>query len=276
MPQIPIEDNFADILTKAQRGLGTSWEHLASAAGVSLVDVQSLLAMQYNDVVARRLARHLHLGPNALSEMALKGYGSFFPKFRAGFAAFNTLHSGMSVNSYLIWDRRSKLAAAIDTGATCDEMLGLLKDEGLKLKYLFVTHNHPDHVACAQEISAHTQADVWMHGADGEIGPLKINTLSGDEFFHIGELAIKVIHLGGHSPGAVAYYVTGLSYPIVFVGDAIFAGSIGKVPADHLSNISKLRKKILSPLPGDTVIASGHGPLTHVGAEKIKNPFFGR
>ncbi len=276
MAQVPIEDNYVDILKKAQLGLGASWDRLALAAGLSRGEVESLLSDQYNDVVARRLACHLHLGPNALSDLALKGYSSFFPKFKDGFAAFNTPFEGMTVNSYLIWDRRSKQAAAFDTGGDASEMRDLLKALGLSLKYLFITHDHPDHVALVEDLHTKTGCDVWMHKGDQADAQFKSKALLGGEFFHIGELAIKIIHVGGHTPGAVAYYITGLGQSVAVVGDAIFAGSIGKITGDYLGNIALLRKKLLSTLPIDTVIAPGHGPMTTVATEKMKNPFFGR
>ncbi len=275
MGLIPIEDNYCDILLKAQKGLGATWERISHAASVSMDDINSLIGGKYNDVVARKVARHLHLGPNALSDLVLRGYMPKFPSFKNGFNAFNTRFGDMTVNSYLIWDKRSKQAAAFDTGAECGELLDLIKQEGLTLKYLFLTHNHPDHVAQIEAFKTHTNAEIWIHDLD-RIEDARVKYFVDAAFFHVGPLSIKAIHVGGHTAGSTVFYVTGLSYPTAIVGDAIFAASMGKSASGHLSTISILRKKILSALPADTVLACGHGPVTSIAEEKLRNPFFAK
>jgi len=79
----------------------------------------------------------------------------------------------------------------------------------------------------------------------------------------------------GHSPGLTTYYITGLSWPLAVVGDAIFAGSMGGSITAFEEQLKNDREKIL-PLPRDTVLACGHGPLSTIGQEKQHNPFFAR
>ena len=100
-------------------------------------------------------------------------------------------------------------------------------------------------------------------------------TFQENAHFHLGELAIKTLFTWGHSPGMTTFYVTGLSYPLAIVGDSIFASSMGGSPTHYEIQLRNNRQKILK-LPLDTVLASGHGPLTTLKEEKQHNPFFAR
>src|SRR5688572_2396676 len=161
MARIPLEDNFNDVINKAQRGLKISDADLAQRAEVSLEDLAAVKAGKPLDAVIRRVARHLKLSPDALEVLAHKQWYPQLPDFPKGFAAFNTAYEDMTVNSYLIWDPRAKLAAAFDTGATCQAMLDLLNAEKLKLHYIFLTHTHEDHVADLARLATETKAEVW-------------------------------------------------------------------------------------------------------------------
>jgi hydroxyacylglutathione hydrolase len=133
MSRIPLEDNFTDVIGKAQRGLKISDSDLAARAEVSLADLAAVQGGRVIDAVIRRIARHLRLGPGALEDLAHQAWYPAIPDMKLGFAMFNTAYEDMRVNSYLVWDPRSKVAAAFDTGADCGEMLDLVRAEGLKL-----------------------------------------------------------------------------------------------------------------------------------------------
>ena len=222
--------------------------------------------------VIRRVARHLHLGPDALEVLTAKSWYPEQPNFPTGFAAFNTAFEDMTVNSYLVWDSRTKLAAAFDTGANCDAMLDTIHAEKLKLEYIFITHTHDDHIADLKKLAAGTTAEVWA----GELEPVDFpgaKTFKENAHFHLGKLAIKTLFTWGHSPGMTTFYITGLSWPLAVVGDSIFASSMGGSPTHFAEQYRNNREKILT-LPNDTVLACGHGPLTTLGQEKRHNPFF--
>src|SRR5262249_46047418 len=155
------EDNFDDVINKAQRGLKVSDEQLANLAGVSAADLKAVKSGQVIDAVIRRVARHLRLAPNALEALAHKRWYPEAPVFPHGFAMFNTPHDGMTVNSYLVWDARTKAAAAFDTGDKCDAVLDLARAEGLKVRYIFITHTHDDHIADLEKLARGTGAEVW-------------------------------------------------------------------------------------------------------------------
>ena len=114
--------------------------------------------------VLRRLARHLRLSPDALEALALRRWYPQQAIFPRGFAAFNTPCGDMTVNSYLVWDTREKVAAAFDTGADATEMLDLIRAEGLRLRYIFLTHTHHDHVGGLTQLAGETGAEVWYQG----------------------------------------------------------------------------------------------------------------
>jgi glyoxylase-like metal-dependent hydrolase (beta-lactamase superfamily II) len=274
MARIPLEDNFNDIVNKAQRGLKITDEDLAHRAEVSLTDLTAVKNGQPLIPVLRRIARHLRLGPDALEALATRSWYPNQPNFPTGFAAFNTPYEDMTVNSYLIWDARTKQAAAFDTGADCTAMLDTIHAEKLDLQYLFLTHTHEDHVADLTKLVASTKAEVWAH----EIEPAPIatgRTFKENVHFHVGPLSIKTLLTSGHSPGMTTYYITGLSWPLAVVGDAIFSGSMGGSATAFEEQLRNNKDKIYT-LPRDTVLACGHGPLSTVGQERQHNPFFAR
>ncbi len=274
MARIPLEDNFNDVINKAQRGLKISDAELAQRADVTPEDLAAIKSGKTLDPVIRRVARHLRLSPDALENLAHKRWYPQLPDFPKGFAMFNTPHDDMTVNSYLIWDPRTRLAAAFDTGADCEGMLNILQAEELNLRYIFITHTHEDHVAALPRLAGETKAEVWA----SELEPAPFpgaKTFKENVHFHVGSLAVKTLFTFGHSPGMTTYFVTGLSWPIAFVGDSVFASSMGGSASHYADQYRNNREKIFT-LPRDTVLACGHGPLTTLAQEKQTNPFFAR
>jgi glyoxylase-like metal-dependent hydrolase (beta-lactamase superfamily II) len=274
MPRIPIEDNFADVIGKAQRGWKISDEDLAKRAEVTLGDLKAVQEGSPNIAVIRRISRHLRLSPDAMEVLTTQQFYPYAPDYKRGFAMFNTHYEGMGVNSYLIWDTRTKNAAAFDTGASCTEMLDLAQAEGLKIEYIFITHAHEDHIADLAKLHEATKAEVWISELE-EIEFTGIKRFKENAHFHLGGLAIKTLLTSGHSPGQTTFYVTGLSWPLAIVGDSIFSSSVGGTRTHFDEQLRTVRGKIFS-LPADTVLACGHGPLTTLNQEKANNPFFKR
>ncbi len=272
MARIPLEDNFNDVINKAQRGLGIADTDLASRAGITLAELTAIKDGQPIDAVIRRVARHLRLSPDALETLAHKRWYPQLPIFPKGFAAFNTPYHEMTVNSYLVWDARAKVAAAFDTGATAEAMLDLIRAEGLTLRYIFITHTHPDHIADLPRLAAETKAEVWA----SEREPVELpgaKAFKENAHFHVGALAVKTLYTFGHSPGMTTFFVTGLSWPLAVVGDAIFASSMGGSATAFADQFRNNKEKIFT-LPRDTVLACGHGPITTLAQEKQTNPFY--
>lgn len=274
MARIPLEDNFNDVINKAQRGLQISDAELAARADVAVDELAAVKDGKPIDAVIRRVARHLRLSPDALEALAHKRWYPDLPDFPKGFAAFNTPYHDMTVNSYLVWDARAKVAAAFDTGATCQAMLDLIRTEDLTLRYIFITHTHPDHIADLPHLVAETKAEVWASELEPVDSP-GAKTFKENAHFHVGALAIKTLFTFGHSPGMTTFFITGLSWPLAIVGDSVFASSMGG-SATHFAEQYRNNKEKIFTLPRDTVLACGHGPLTTLAQEKAHNPFFAR
>ncbi len=273
MPLIPLEDNFDDVINKTQRGLKISDEELAARAEVSTEDLAKVKAGEPLIAVVRRVARHLRLNPNALEAHARRTWYPEIPVFPRGFAAFNTPFEDMTVNSYLIWDPRTKEAAAFDTGASADGMVDVITCDKLRLKYIFITHNHTDHIADLERLAAAApDAEIWSH-RDAPVAHDRAQSFEEGVHFHIGELDIKTVLTPGHAPGQTTFFVTGLSWPLAVVGDSLFASSVGGSPTHFAEQLRNDREKIFT-LPRDTVLAPGHGPITTLAQEKKHNPVF--
>jgi glyoxylase-like metal-dependent hydrolase (beta-lactamase superfamily II) len=273
MPRIPLEDNFTDIIGKAQRGLQLTDDALAAKAGVSLDELKAVKGGEIRDHVLRLLAKALQLERNALLALARREWYPEQPLFPRGFAMFNTVHEDMTVNAYLVWDTKTGQAAAFDTGADAQPILDTIAAEKLRLRYIFLTHTHDDHVADLPKLAS-TGAEVWASELEPAPHP-GARTFQENAHFHLGELSIKTLFTWGHSPGQTSFYITGLSWPLAIVGDSLFSGSMGggivSYDAQYRNNRTKLFK-----LPQDTVFACGHGPLTTLKQEKKHNPFFAR
>ena len=246
---------------------------MATRAQISLEDLAKVKSGETLFAVVRRVARHLRLHPDALEALARKSWYPKIPVFPRGFAAFNTPFEDMTVNSFLIWDLKTKEAVAFDTGASVEAKLDVIKSERLRLKYIFITHNHADHVAALTELSdAHPDAEVWTHEAEPVDHSTARNFQEGVHF-HVGALDIKTVLTPGHSPGQTTFFVSGLSWPLAVIGDSLFSSSVGGSPTHYLDQLRNDRQKIFT-LPRDTVLAPGHGPLTTLAQEKKHNPVF--
>ncbi len=273
MPRIPLEDNFTDAIGKAQRGYKLTDPALAEKAGITADDLAALQRGEIREHALRAVAHALGLGRDALVAMARREWYPEQMVFKRGFAMFNTPFEDMRVNSYLVWDAKTRLAAAFDTGADARPMLDTLAGENLTLRYIFVTHTHEDHIADLDRLAT-TGAEVWA----SELEPCDrpgAKTFQENAHFHLGELAIKTLFTWGHSPGQTTYYVTGLSWPLAIVGDSLFASSMGGGLVSYDIQLRNNKQKIFK-LPLDTVLACGHGPLTTLKQEKQHNPFFTR
>lgn len=275
MARIPLEDNFTDVIGKAQRGLKISDEQLAQRAEISLEDLAAVKEGQLLDAVIRRIARHLKVSANALEDLAHKRHYPTAPAFARGFTLFNTPHEDMTVNNYLVWDARSRFAAVFDTGADAEDLIATIEAEELDVRHIFITHTHDDHIAALPAIAAACpRAEVWSSEREPVSHP-GAKTFTENAHFHVGELSIKTLCTWGHSPGMTTFFITGLSWPVAIVGDALFSCSMGGSVTHYADQLRNDNDKIFT-LPRNTVIAPGHGPLTTLAFEKQHNPFFAR
>ena len=193
------------------------------------------------------------------------------------------------MNSYLVGCKKTGKAAIIDAGDQVQDLLGMAKQDNVSITKILQTHGHVDHVGAIKGVKIQTGALVYLHknelpiynsspshalmfGISGLEVPPPDNFVEEGHEVTIGELKAKVIETPGHTPGGVVYHFE--EQGIVFVGDTLFAGSIGRtdLPGGHYPTLLKSLKKLIS-LPDETVVYSGHGPKTTIGKERQTNPF---
>ena len=191
----------------------------------------------------------------------------------------------ISVNCYLV--STEKAAVVIDPGYRSTEILEFLENAQNKERMILLTHAHFDHIGFADELAAITDSKIAIGEKDApalEDNLLNLSALFGaplsifnadilltdNQEFSVGDLTFKVIHTPGHTVGGVCY----LCGDILFSGDTLFAGSIGRTdfPGGSFETLKNSIRKIYT-LPDDTLLLSGHGAQTTVLNEKRYNPF---
>lgn len=264
-----MEDFHNDIIGKAQRGLKLTDDTLAKLAGVSRSDIERVKSGEADEAIVRKLAKPLHLGEEALAVSARQSWHPGTDPIE-GIAQFNTPFADMGVNAYVVWDPESRQAGLFDTGSDATEMLELVRQKGLEVKGIWITHTHQDHIADLGRLQSETRAKVYSPALE----PLpESETFPAGHVFQIGNLTIETRVTSGHSKGGITYVIKGLGHPVAVVGDALFAGSMGGGMVSYEDALANNRQKILS-LPDDTIVCPGHGPLTTIAQEKRYNPFF--
>ena len=269
MAKIPLEDSFADVIGKAQRGLKISDDDLSKRAGISVEVLGRLKSGEFDESTARKAAPALNLSATALVELGKKAWSP--PNLEVnGLVSFNTPFEDMTVNSYLVFDRKNKEAVAFDTGASCEGMLQFANENQLSIKLILLTHTHEDHIIDLARLREST-------GAPAFVGELEIfseaESFPAGRSFQVGDLKIETRQTSGHARGGITYVVSGLEKMVIVVGDALFAGSMGGGAISYEEALRTNRKEIFT-LPDNVVICPGHGPLTTVGEEKANNPFY--
>jgi len=194
-------------------------------------------------------------------------------------------------NCFILGCEETKEAVVIDPGDETDRILTALEESELKVKYIIDTHGHFDHVGGNKKLKDVTGADIMIHALDAPMlnhlsasaaawglsaddSPSPDETLEEGDTITFGDITLKVIHTPGHSPGGISLYTDGY----VFVGDTLFAGSIGRTDlpgGDYNTLISNIQNKLFV-LGDDVQVFTGHGPETTIGKEKSFNPFVGQ
>lgn len=194
----------------------------------------------------------------------------------------------LQVNCYIIADGKNKDAAVIDAGENSDDILNIIKKHNLNVKYIINTHTHFDHIGAVSKIKKATGAEFLIH--EGETHVLKTlpsqnlifgvkidappspdGFLKDNDKLHLGDITLKILYTPGHSPGGICIYANGM----VFTGDTLFAGSIGRTDlpgGDYNTLINSIKEKLLS-LGDKTMVLPGHGPGSTIKEEKEYNPF---
>ncbi|HUE36600.1 MAG TPA: MBL fold metallo-hydrolase [Candidatus Acidoferrum sp.] len=272
-----LEDHLGDIIAKARAMSHASASAAAGAAGISESELSSL--EETGNVGGKKinfaaLAKAIGLDPQKLETIA-KGWLpekkdlSIWRELRV----FTTASDDMSVNNYLVWDEVQRDAALFDTGMDATPVLNCIAENNLTLRHIFITHSHWDHVEALPKIrEAWPKAKVHSGSKNAPVDQRN----KPSEIVHLGGLRVTHRETPGHADDGVTYIVGNWQEDaphIAIVGDAIFAGSMGRGnPSWDLAR-QKVREQILS-LPPETLLCPGHGPLTTVKEEREHNPFF--
>jgi len=275
-----LEDEFGDIVGKARRGQEKDIAALAECLGMAASDWERIEGYQWTPEADRLvgIADALELDPEKLKLSAAVGY---FPKNPTGVKIAGAdvhmmvLGSSFLMNGYLVGCPVTRKALCIDPGFDAGTILATAQRAGLEIEKVALTHGHHDHVGALEEVVQATGASVYMSAGDrGLVGELssQINgELCAGESMEIGTINLVSQSTPGHTAGGMSL----IGEAMAFVGDALFAGSLGGTRSRVNYDMQRraVREQILS-LADTTVLYPGHGPATTVGEEKANNPFF--
>ncbi|HUV04903.1 MAG TPA: MBL fold metallo-hydrolase [Armatimonadota bacterium] len=195
----------------------------------------------------------------------------------------------LDANCYLAADQASLEALIIDPGGDPDAIADAALSEGFTVRAIVDTHAHADHTAANDALRGYFGCPIMIHEFDAPcltdpeanlsawaghanpaVSPADRLLKDGGEIA-IGQLVFRVVHTPGHTPGGICLMVDG----VLFSGDTLFAGGIGRTDlpgGSHDQLIESIRSRLFA-LPDDTVVYPGHGPETTIGHERETNPW---
>ncbi len=192
-------------------------------------------------------------------------------------------------NCWVIGNRRTREGVCVDPGDEPDRILALARDLGVEIKLIVNSHAHVDHILAVPAVQRATGARFLLHPGDTEIArsaprsaarwlgyspeppPEADAPLADGDVVEVEGLRLQVIHTPGHTPGSVCFYSDGL----LFSGDTLFLGSIGRTDmpgGDYTQIMASITGRLLD-LPDETIVLPGHMGETRIGHERRTNPF---
>ncbi|NLC07129.1 MAG: MBL fold metallo-hydrolase [Syntrophomonadaceae bacterium] len=199
----------------------------------------------------------------------------------------------LGTNCYIVGCEETREAAVIDPGGDALKILKFLERNNLKLTHIINTHGHIDHIGGNRALKDQTQAELIIHEEDASMltsagrnlslfsgmvmsGPAADRTVKEGDKIKVGNtVVLEVIHTPGHTPGGMSLKLEVDGKNILFVGDTLFNGSIGRTDfpgGSYRQLIESIQQKIMV-FPDETEVYPGHGPGTTVGFERKSNPF---
>jgi hydroxyacylglutathione hydrolase len=197
-------------------------------------------------------------------------------------------------NGFVLGCEETRDGVVIDPGDEVEALLEHVRQHGLSIKHILLTHAHLDHVTGVARAKHALQVPVGLHRADlflyeavvqqGQMFGLRIEQQPAVDFYYednqvirFGKYEVRPLHTPGHCPGGVCLAVnrSGDMRATLFVGDTLFAGSIGRtdLPGGDMDTLLQSIRGVLFQFPDDTVVWPGHGESTTIGREKRTNPF---
>ena len=193
-------------------------------------------------------------------------------------------------NCFILGDEESGVGAIIDPGDEAARIAMAVEETGLEIGSIIVTHAHIDHVGAVAALVEEYACPVLMHAESepllqglptqammmglrfGKV-PAVDRYIEDSETLEVGDLGLISLYTPGHAPGHLAFYIE--DEGLVLSGDALFAGSVGRVdlPGGSMEVLMQSIEERLLTLPDETIVYSGHGPRTTIGNERTSNPF---
>ena len=193
--------------------------------------------------------------------------------------------ANITTNCYIIEDEKTKETMVIDPAGECDKIIELLDALGAKLKYIYLTHCHGDHIGAVEELKNTKGGKILIHTEDYEglksssvnltgimcVKPISIEAdsrVNDGDLLHICELEFKVIHTPGHTKGGSSLYCE--KEQMLFSGDTLFKGMWGRtdLPTSSFDDIIASISNKLLVLPDETIVYPGHGIPTRIVEEE--------
>ncbi|WP_455378009.1 MBL fold metallo-hydrolase [Petrachloros mirabilis] len=277
---MPLEDDLCDIIKKARTGLELS---LSDASRLSGLSVDEMSALERGDRPHDREQLRVVAKVLGLREAALENnvFEQWVPRPLPVTPGIETVHgdiNGYAVKGYILHE--SGEAVLVDTGYNPATVIETLNGGRFRLVGICLTHGHADHAEGIRDILRRWPVPVYL-GADDH--PLlhwkpsgtRLVDPDGGRTIAVGGLSLRCIPTPGHTPGGMCYLIDMSWGPVCFVGDTLFAGSIGRSNPFQLyaTHLESVRRKVLA-LPEDCLLLPGHGPGTTVGEELAHNPFY--
>jgi hydroxyacylglutathione hydrolase len=200
-------------------------------------------------------------------------------------------------NGFVLGDEETREGVIIDPGDAVDELLEVVRTNGLTIRHILLTHAHLDHISGVKRAKAATNAPVVLHADDrslydavveqGMMFGMRVERQPPVDAFYdglgpwtFGRYQIRVHHTPGHSPGGVCLEVVAPEgetprVTTLIVGDTLFAGSIGRtdLPGGNYDTLIRSIRTVLFPFGDEATVYPGHGDPTTIGEERRTNPF---
>ena len=199
----------------------------------------------------------------------------------------------LGCNCTVLGDEASGEAIVIDGGDDVPEIAQRLEARGLRARYLVHTHAHIDHIGALGPLRERIGGDALLHPGDrplyatmaeqavwlGMVRPPQVVALDGDlvdgDVLRAGAIALRCLHTPGHTPGSTSF---GLDHPdgtLLFTGDTLFAGAVGRwdLGGTSLADIVRSIREKLLVYEDAAIVVPGHGPATTIGIERRDNPY---
>ena len=271
-----LEDEFGDIIGKARRGQNMTQSETATAAGMTEAELSRMeqYTLKPTEAQVYKIAEVLNLDGAKLLDIAnetweptpIQEHDNTVLKV----VTVSAPVGGWPVNAYILICKSTEEAAIIDTAAHPDLILEQIDANKVNPTAILLTHSHRDHTDGLSQLQNATGCESYIHKNEPKPQSAgKLHELVHSDVVEIGKLMVTVLDTPGHTPGGCSF----LTQSAAFVGDAIFAGSVGGPNISYEDEINSVRDNLLS-LPDDVRLFPGHGPSTTVGEEKLHNPFF--